>query len=110
METIDQEKAKKPKGLSLIKKLDAKTAASLASLRDKANKKSYGRKVKDTEIIALGLQLIGQADIQALQQRTLSAKDRVNLAHEEYSKAHGRVSLDQFLDKLLKGEISVNQK
>lgn len=90
-----------------MKKLDPETAKLLQKLNEKANKKSYGRKVRDSEIIALGLSLIDTKHIEQLQEKTLSEKDRLNIAHEDYQKTTGKITLDQFIGKLLKGEFAV---
>ena len=90
----------------LLKKIDLETAKLMNQIRDKANKKSFGRKVTDAEIIAASIKLLTQEHIKELQQVTYSEKDRLAMAHEEYQKAHGKITLDQFIGKLLKGEFS----
>lgn len=92
----------------VLKKLDPETSRLLQAIKDKINKKSFGRKVKDYEIIAKGISLIAAEDIQELQERTYSEKDRLGLAHDSYQKLNGKISLDQFIGKLLKGEIKIN--
>jgi multidrug resistance efflux pump len=93
------------KGPSL-KKLDPETAKLLASLREKANKKELGRKVKDSELLHLGLTLITPNHIETLQQATYSEQDHLALAHNEYQRVNGKLTLNQFLGKLLRGEIN----
>lgn len=90
---------------AVLKKLDFESAKILSSLKDRANKKSFGRKVKDSEIIAKALGLIEAVHIQELQESTLSEKDRLHMAHEEFVKQNGKITLDQFIGRLLKGEI-----
>lgn len=90
----------------LLKKIDLNTAKALNQIRDKANKKNYGRKVKDTEIISIALRQVAEEHIQELQEATYSEKDRLSIAHETYQKTHGKITLDQFIGKLLNGEIS----
>ena len=90
---------------SYLKKIDPESARLLGQLRDRANKKRYGRKVRDGEILALAIKRISQDDLQALQEATYSERDRLNMAHEEFVKANGKISLDQFIGKLLKGEL-----
>lgn len=109
MEEIKTDKASDKKAAlkkkNVLKKLDLETAKLLQSLKDKANKKAYGRKIKDSEILAKALTLIDQNHLSELQQETLSEKDRLHMAHENFQKANGKMSLDQFIGKLLKGEI-----
>ncbi|MBS1972649.1 MAG: hypothetical protein JSU04_20240 [Bdellovibrionales bacterium] len=113
-EVISEEKATKkataPKKKNVLKKLDPDSAKALQVLKDKANKKVFGRKVRDSEILALGLSLITTDHIQQLQNQTLSEKDRLHIAHEEYQRANGKISLDQFIGKLLAGEFRAQHK
>lgn len=96
---------------SFIKKLTAETCKILQALSEKANRKSHGRKIRDNDLIALGLSLIEAKHIEILQDQSLSEKDRLSLAHEEYQKAHGKITLDHFIGKLLRGEVlPISQK
>lgn len=97
-----------PKKRNVLKKLDAESAKILQSLNDRANKKSYGRKVKDSEILAKALQLVESHHLQELQDATLNEKDRLHMAHENFAKQNGKITLDQFIGKLLKGEIKIS--
>ncbi|MBV2169883.1 MAG: hypothetical protein KUL82_14350 [Bdellovibrio sp.] len=109
VEKTSEKKVSQIKRKNVLKKLDADTAKLLQALKDKANKKTFGRKVRDSEVIGLGLSLIGAEDIQNLQNKTLSEKDRLHMAHEEYQKTNGKITMDQFIGKLLKGEVSANK-
>ncbi len=104
--TTDRALKKKepPKRQSVLKKLDTDTAKVLQSLKDKANKKTFGRKVRDCEIIAVALKQVSLEHIKELQEGTLSEKDKLGLAHEEYQKQHGKITMDQFIGKLLRKE------
>ena len=104
---IEKQKPKKDeaKRTMILKKIDPETAKLLNQLKEKANKKSYGRKVRDGEIIALALKQLEAGHLHELQQATLSQKDKLHMAHEEFCKHHGKVTLDQFIGRLLKGEI-----
>ncbi len=109
----DSKKALKkdpPKRVTVLKKLDADSAKLLQAIKDKANKKPFGRKVKDAEIIGLGLSLINPEHIQQIQSQTLSEKDRLYIAHEEYQKTNGKITMDQFIGKLLSGEFRAQHK
>ena len=94
---------------SVVKKLTPEACKLLQTLSEKANKKTYGRKVRDSDLIAMGLSLIQLKHIEELQAQSLTSKDRLALAHEEYQKAHGKITLDSYLDKLIRGEIAVTQ-
>lgn len=116
MEEIKIEKAIKekpaeksvPKKRNVLKKLDPETARVLQILKDKVNKKAYGRKVKDSEILAKALSLVDAHHLQELQDATLNEKDRLHMAHENFVKQNGKITLDQFIGKLLKGELITN--
>lgn len=108
-EQVDKGKAKKeaPKKGVFLKKVDAETARLIHQLRDKANKKTFGRKVRDAEIIGAALRLLTQEHIKELQESSYSERDRLAIAHEDYQRTNGKITLDQFIGKLLKGEISL---
>ena len=105
VEKASKDKSSPVKRKNVLKKMDIESAKLLASLKDKANKKPYGRKIRDSEILAKALSLVEPTHLQELQDATLSEKDRLHLAHEEFAKVHGKISLDQFIGRLLKGEI-----
>ena len=90
----------------VMKKLDLESAKLLQQLKDRANKKTHGRKVRDSEILALAIKQVTADHIKSLQEATLSERDRLQIAHEEFQRTNGRISLDQFIGKLLRGEIS----
>lgn len=105
-----QVKKVKTEKTSVLKKLDPETGKALKQLKDKINKKSYGRNIRDSEIIALSLSLVNSDHVQKLQESTLSEKDRLHLAHEDYVKEHGKITLDQFIGLLIRGQISQSNK
>jgi len=102
----DTEKQKRSRSqLSRVKKLDPETAKLLAGIRDKVNKKDHGRKVKDADILAKALGLLTSTHIQELQAQTYSQKDHLQMAFESYQKQNGKLTMDDFLGKLMRGEI-----
>jgi hypothetical protein len=102
----DVKNSKAHKLKPVLKKLDPAAGKILSTLSEKANKKERGRKIRDGEILALGLKLIKDEHIKQLQEESLSEKDRLAEAYEKYQKNHGKLSMDQFIGKLLKGEIN----
>lgn len=92
---------------NVLKKIDPDSAKMLALLKEKANKKTYGRKIRDVEIIAKALSLVEAKHLTELQEGTLSEKDRLHIAHEDFVKQHGKITLDQFIGRLLKGEVRI---
>lgn len=103
------EKTRPVKAKSVMKKLDPTAAKVLAQLKDRANKKDFGRKVLEKEILSMAIRLVTDDHLKELQAQTYSERDRLAMAHEEYQKATGKISLDQFIGKLLKGEIVVKK-
>lgn len=99
-----------PKKSSALKKLDPETSKLLQTIKEKVNKKNFGRKVRDSEIIKKALALLKPEHIEELQESTLTERDRLALAHEDYQKAHGKLTLDQFIGMLLKGEIRAEKQ
>lgn len=89
------------KQTTFLKKLDSETFKALSALKEKANKKSIGRSVKDCEIIFAALRLIGPEQIKELQAQTYSERDRLELAYQEYQRINGKTSMEQFINVLL---------
>jgi hypothetical protein len=50
--------------------------------------------------------LVTDKEIKLLQEATYSEKDRLHIAHSEYISRNGKITLDDFIGKLLRGEIS----
>lgn len=107
---VVEAKAEKKQKRAILKKIDIETAKSLAQIKDRANRKQFGRKVKDAEIIRVALKLIGAEEIAAMQETTYSERDRLQMVHDAFQKEHGRISLDQFIGKLMRGEVSAKTK
>ena len=105
--TQKQEKVKPLKHKSTMKKLDLAGAKILSHLKEKANKKEFGRKVLEKEILSLAIRLVSDEHLKELQLQSYSERDRLSIAHDEYQRGHGKITLDQFIGKLLKGEITV---
>lgn len=102
-----QEKPKRAADSPILKKVDPGTAKLIIKLREEVNRKKLGRRINDYEIIDLGIRQLGSSHIKELQERTYSEQDRLYLAHEEYQRSHGRISLEAFIGKLLKGEVKM---
>lgn len=96
-------KAKHP-----LKAVTPESAKVLSQLREKANKKNFGRPVKECEIIEVALGLVTVEHLRELQERTVRPKDRVRAAFAAYQKTHGKVSLDEFMARLLAGDPRAN--
>lgn len=108
--TKAQAKKSPPGPKSAMKKLDPAAAKLLGQLKEKANKKDFGRKVLEREILGQALKLVTEEHLKELQAQTYTEKDRLSMAHEEYQKANGKITLDQFIGKLLSGEYQSKPK
>lgn len=93
------------KKTTILKKIDSESARIFDQIKERINKKPHGRKIRDWEILAVAIKQINSDHIKELQVQTYSERDRLALAHEEYQKTHGKIGLDQFIDKLLRREI-----
>ncbi len=91
--------------LSFLKKVDQKTAERLIELKGRINSKGLGRKISEMEIISFAMDLIEDRHLSELQERTYTEQDRLRLAHEEYKKSNGEITLDQFIGVLLKSQL-----
>ncbi|HMN69490.1 MAG TPA: hypothetical protein PKC28_13200 [Bdellovibrionales bacterium] len=107
VQNIERKAAKKP----------TKSAASYASIRipqelkknakkwrDYANRNKTGRKIKLHEVLALGLERIEEKDIQELQDKSLTHKERLEILRQKYIKTHGHISEDDFIGFTMKPE------
>lgn len=99
-------KVSKPIKPIALKKVDPDTARTIQQIKDRANKKPYGRKVKDSDVLGLAVSLLTPEHIPKLQALTYTERDQLRMSHDEYQKKHGKISLDQFIGKLIRGEIA----
>jgi len=69
------------------------------------NKKEYGRRLRIDELIAALVPYINPELVKSLQEATLSPMDRLERDHRSYVGEHGPISLNDYHDKRLSGEI-----
>ena len=98
--------SKKKKREATMKALDPEVAKALTALREKANRKNFGRPIRDSEIIEVALPYVTGEDLKRLQMRTIRDKDRVNAAFSTYQKKRGKLPMERFLSLLIAGEIN----
>ena len=92
-----------------LKKVHSETARQLQVFKDRVNKKQFGRKVRDAEVLAVAVSLLTEDHVRKLQEQTYSEKDRLQIVHTEFQRLHGKISLDDFIGKLLRGEVQNKQ-
>lgn len=78
----------------------------LTELLKKINGKDRGRSIKADEVIALALSLITPGEIKELQDGSLSNADRLELKYQKYIQENSYMSKDDFLGRLMKGELN----
>ena len=71
----------------------------------KANKKDFGRNLRAEDLIAFAITLVQPEHIKQLQESTLSNGDRLEQKFKDYVARYGSLSKDEFLGKLLAGEM-----
>jgi hypothetical protein len=108
MESVHTEKkaklgAKKPIFAAL--RVRRETKRQLESDLEKVNKKDFGRRVRAEEYITLALSLITPKHLEQLQEQSLTNSDRLERDFRAYAAANGAISRDEYLGKILNGEI-----
>lgn len=103
---IEKAKEKKPTKKVVLRQLDNEGAKLLAALSEKANKKTFGRKIRDSEILTKALGLVQSNHLIEMQDGSYTGKDFLQMRYEEYQKVHGRLKYDDFLSKLARVELS----
>ena len=109
METTEQKKVAKPvvkKSNTTALRVSNETRRKVLSELSKANKKTFGRTIKPDQLIALALSKVTQSDIVELQEKSLSNQDRMEKAYREYIAKNGAISRDEFIGKMLTGEVA----
>lgn len=108
METPPVKKESKPavrKTVYASIRVAKETARSLQLQLAQVNKKDYGKRIKPDQLIALALGLIKPEHVTQLQETSLSNQDRFERDYSAYIAEHGKITKDEFLGKLMKGEI-----
>jgi hypothetical protein len=90
-------------------RLSPTTYDKLTDILSKVNEKKMGRSTKADEVIALALKLVGQEGIRALQEASLSNADRLELDYQKYIRENSFISQDEYLGRLMKGELSAKK-
>ncbi|MDZ4084486.1 MAG: hypothetical protein U1E10_16195 [Bdellovibrionales bacterium] len=105
VENQTEPKPKRAKKQTFLKQVNQETAKLLSQLKEKANKKDFGRKIKESEILSLAIKQVTEADLSTLRLSSYSEKDRLLMAHKSYQAKNGKITLDQFIGKLMRREI-----
>lgn len=65
------------------------------------NKKKLGRRVKMDDLVRLLLEELKPSHFEKLQEKSLSNKDRLEKQYRDYIAGHGKITMDEYLGKLL---------
>jgi hypothetical protein len=76
-------------------------------LRNLANKKRFGRKVKIDQVLSLALDLVTEDHLKMLQDQSLSHEDRKELLRQKYIEERGPISKDDFTGFTLTAEFQI---
>lgn len=101
MENQNAQKSAKKAATASSLRVKPETRKRFLSELAKANKKSYGRKVRADQLLSLLMTLVRPEHIQQLQQGSLSNSDRLEMRYREHVKKFGPTSKDEFLGLLL---------
>lgn len=106
MEVQAKEQKSKAKSEVSAIRIDIATQKLASSLLAKANRKSFGRKVKACQLVQHALSKLDDADIKLLQEKSLSNADRMEMKFREYCKRNSGATREEFLGQLLNGEVA----
>lgn len=109
METSEQKKVikqapKKPNSTAL--RVSNETRKKVLTELSKANRKAFGKKIKCDALIARAITKLTAQDILELQEQSLSNEDRFEQRLRDYISKHGQITRDEFLGKVLGGEVA----
>ena len=106
MEQVKKAKAPKSKVAMGNLRVKGETRRRVLTVLSAMNKKDFGRKVRVDDLVTHMLDLLQPESTVLLQNATLSNADRFNHRYANYCKQHGSLSRDEYLGKLLGGELT----
>ncbi len=80
------------------------TAKIIKSMIQKMNKKTYGKKIRPDDLIQKSISLLTDEHLEEIKQSTMTNSDRLEIAYQEYCKANGQVTKDEYFGLLLKAK------
>lgn len=103
-QTTENQKKKSKQSTTPVR-IKKTTARKIRQILTKLNKKSFGRNLKTDDLISYAVDLISEKDFDILQESTLSNKDRLERNYKDFCLKNGNISKDEYLGKLITGEI-----
>ena len=97
---VDTSKAPKKSGAIYVS-ISREAHRKLKKDLDFANKKTFGEKIKMSDIVQLGISLVAESHLATLQKASMTNTDRLEMLRAEHIKEHGPISADDFIGLLL---------
>lgn len=89
-----------------VVRISPDTKNVLDKILAEANDKDIGGKVKPESVIALALALVKKDSIEKLKAATLTNANKLELRYREHVQKHGPMTKDDFLGRVLSGELA----
>jgi hypothetical protein len=100
----------KKKKVCTVLRLSEDSTEILKKLKDKANKKEIGKRIRSEPIVKLGLSLIEPRHLESLQQSSVSNEDRVKALLRTQVEKKKSMTRDEFWGLLLAGKLQSDER
>ena len=92
-------------------RIQGRLQKKLTDIVAKANTNKPGKKkIRSLMVIEFALDLIGVEHISELRSKSLTNSERLHLLHRGYKFSHGEVSFEDFLGKVVNGQLANSKK
>lgn len=105
MQTQQLQTTAKEKEFASVR-VKTETRDRVLAVVDRLNEKELGRKVIPDDVLAIAVTLLKAEHLEQIQMATLSNFDRLESDYREFVRRNPGVSKDEYLGKLLTGEIT----
>lgn len=102
--------ASKEKKSSKALRLGTDSSDVLQKLKDKANKKDFGKRIRVDQIVRLGLSLIEPKHLEDLQRSSVSNEDRVKALLRTYVEKRKSMTREEFWGLMLAGKPPIDEQ
>jgi hypothetical protein len=114
-QTVSKNESKQADSAKIAKsttfRIQGKLQKKLADIVAKANANKPGKKrIRSLTVIDFALDLIGVEHISELRSKSLTNSERLHLLHRGYKQSHGEVSFEEFLGKVVSGQLANSKK
>jgi hypothetical protein len=95
---------------SITFRIEGALQEKLADIVRRANENRAGKKrIRAIAVVEYALDLVTEEHISALRNQILTNSERLQIMHRGYKYSHGEISFDEFVGKLVSGQL-VNPK